>query len=815
MSGLVDGFSDDDFDRLRLIGDEPADLVARALLTAHGFDDGVDETQVVGRAVRAVVGPDGAASRDDAVGEWLSGGPDLPVWADARLVAAGQRFFCTWPLPIATALFCGSLPATYAAPHGAAVMLATSRLSQPGHIARRLAETGRMLFDALSHTPRGALLPGRQGYVTVRGVRLLHAVVRQALLDSKADPWPAGHGVPITQEDLLGTLLAFTVSVLDGLEKLGVPVGEREARGYVHAWCVIGAILGIDESLLPLTPDEARALARRIADRQLGRSEAGRALARDLLDELRMAMPPGCRALPAAVTWRLVPDVAELLSVPRPSPLWRAAVDAMGSVARSTQGVPGLRRLVTGPGAVVGRSVLQMYIDREQQPGGPPYRIDAELLQRSLARGRGRHGASRRTDRRRRRGDIVGVGPHVGPTDRVALDALAHVVKLPIDVDDVRAVASKGFPFWESVDVMVCRNRRITICYADLSERLARLVAGPGGVLDANWCTFATWSSRTIGTYLEKIPPPARHGRGGRGRDVAVVPGPMPGGASADDESLLGRLAVHVMQRSNSSGLRILAAANRAVFLDVGLSIAAFLELFPARAVAAGDGGEAAWRDFWRTVEAQLDESSILDPSWVLTPVPPPDELRLAFRQYFESLRTEDQHLRSQCVLAGNLLLAAYEQRRLDGYVDAALSLFSVRAMRRLICDRTGTLGGAGGTSGWSNRLYARLMTRRMVLQLPGEELEVDEPLTVPPDPSDRWYGLATDADVTLPVLQALITRYQLAAGSRPYRGARDWTSFDQRMRTIGTLFRIRQRQAALFRPPFDELQTGQLLGWP
>jgi len=62
-------------------------------------------------------------------------------------------------------------------------------------------------------------------------------------------------------------------------------------------------------------------------------------------------------------------------------------------------------------------------------------------------------------------------------------------------------------------------------------------------------------------------------------------------------------------------------------------------------------------------------------------------------------------------------------------------------------------------------------------------------------------------------VLQALITRYELAAGVRRQRGARDWTSFDQRMRTIGTLFRARQRQADLFGAPFDEVEAEQLLG--
>jgi hypothetical protein len=42
-----------------------------------------------------------------------------------------------------------------------------------------------------------------------------------------------------------------------------------------------------------------------------------------------------------------------------------------------------------------------------------------------------------------------------------------------------------------------------------------------------------------------------------------------------------------------------------------------------------------------------------------------------------------------------NLLLAAYEQRRLDGDVAAALALSSARAMRRLIHDRTGAVGSS------------------------------------------------------------------------------------------------------------------------
>jgi len=813
-------YTDELLDRLRTVGDEPADRVARRLLATHGHDE--DETALVGRVVRQVVR--GELSEHDEVRRWFEDGPELPGWADPGRIAAGQRFFSHWPMPITTALFCAALPTTYAAPHGAAVMIATSQLSQRHHVATRLAETGRMLFDTLGDTPPNALQPGRQGYVTVRGVRLMHAVVRQALL-SAGPAWPEAHGVPVNQEDQLGTLMSFTVTVLDALADLGIPVRPEEERAYLHTWCVVGALLGIDEALLPRDPAEARQLTAAIASRQIRSGSAGRKLTGELLVEMRLGMPVGCQRLPGALMHHLVPDVARLLRIPAPGPVWRGVVGGACALSRRAQDVPLARWLVTGPGAVVGRSVLQMYIDRSAQPGGPPFRIDAEVLRRETRPGDdGR--AARRTARRRRRGDVVGVGPHVGPTRQAARRALSHTIELPVDPVDVRLVASEGFALWESVEPMVWRNRRITLSYSDLSERLALAVAGPDDRLDANWFSFATWSSRTIGTYLQMIPRVGLPGSGGRagraGRaDLVARPGPVPGDdgplpgpGAGEPETFLAKLSRRIMLRSNASSFRILAAGNRLVFLEIGLAGATFLDLFPKRAAAAGEAGEKLWTTFWATIESQLEELSLLDPSWLLTPTPPPDPFRLGFRQYFEAMRTDDPHLRSQRVLAGNVLLGAYEQERLDGYIWAALALFSKRAMRKLICDRTGRVGGIRR---WPTNAYAWLMTHRMTLELPGEVLEVDEPVPPPPRREDRWDDLATDAEVTLPVLQALVTRYQLAGAGSHHRdrGARNWTSYDQRMTTIGNLFRQRQRQATLFEPPFADPLATHLLGRP
>jgi hypothetical protein len=687
------------------------------------------------------------------------------------------------------------------------------------YVSQRLAETGRMVFDALDPTtvPRapggaggpdagapgapGSLHPASQGYLTVRGVRLLHALVRQTLLNRHDDPWPLERrGLPINQEDMLGALLTFTVTVLDGLERLGIPVTPVEAHAYVHTWRVIGALLGIDEALLPATVGEARAAAAALGRRQLGPSRDGTALAGELVKEMRLAMPAGCRELPGALVHRLVPDVADLLGVPRPGPVWRGVVDHAALLAHRCQGVPGVRELVAaGPGAVVGRSVLLLFMDRQDQAGPPAYRVEAgQLLRRARGRGGWRR-VARRTARRQRRGDTIGrSGPAGAPTGPVGVAApvvLPAEVALPIDADDVRHLASEGFTLWEPVGDLVRRNRRITVAYADLSRGLAKIIADGDEVLDANWCTFATWSSKTIGTFIEQIP------------ERGVPRPPIAGGLRARFSAQ--ELTRRAMVRTNGSSFRTLAAGNRVVFLEIGLSIATFIEQFRVRiADEDEDAREARWASFWTTVAAQLEAFASLNLSWLPTVPPQPDDLRHGLREYFEALHTDDPDERSEHVLAGNLRLAAYEQRRVDGYVWAALALFTQRAIRRLLCDRTGRVGGVRR---WGNCAFALVMTRRMELQLPGGEvLRIGEPVPPPPARDDWCERLATDASVTLPELQALITLYELESRGRRPEGCRNWTSFDERMRTIGRLFRSRQRQASLFDDPFGITAAGQ-----
>lgn len=864
-----DGSAGDDRDRWRMTGDDAADTLARDLLTAFGAE-GRDETDVLRRAVRAVAA--GVGSTNDDVRKWFLDGPEIPEWAKDRQIAAGQRFFARWPMPIATALFCASLPTAYASRHGAAVLVATSRLSDRDHVKRRLAETGRLVFDVMDPTrtadaalvaglprpsrrrgrgpavarpgvvdpavvdpsvarpavdptgddDRGRLLDGpgtaadvlplhrgSQAYLSVRGVRLLHAVVRQALQSRPDEPWPEERGVPINQEDLLGTLMTFTVTVLDALDRLGVTVTPADADAYFHTWRVVGAQLGIDEAILPETLEDARVVAADLARRHLGPSADGRRLVGELVHQMRLAMPVGCRDLPATLIHQLVPDVARLLHLPRPGWGWSTAVDGVCTTIRLARRVPRVReRIAAGPGAVVGRSILQLFMDREEAIGYPAYRLDVgqvlaqvrrpglRATARRVARGSRRDGEADRPglDRPAPLELPTPLDLPVAPLDPLSEEALATLpdaVSLPISVDDVRRIASEGFTLTEDVARLLQRNRSITTGYADLSRQLAHLIAG-GEARDANWCTFASWSSMTIGTLLDDLLP---------GAVLELVAG-GPEGSSAPGVLLEG-LVHRAMRREDGAAFRTLAAGNRAVFLEVGLSVATFVSHF-GDVASTGDrvihDREDAWAGYWAAVRRQLEAFTALDVSWMLTETPAPDDLHLGLRQYFEALTEPDPHLRSERVLAGNILLGAYEQRRVDGYVWAAMALFTDDAVQRLLCEGSGELDGPRRLP---NRLFARLMTRRMQLRLPdGEMFEIGAPVRPPIDPADRWPALATDDGIRLPLLQALVAQYRLGTRHGRGRGCGDWTSFEQRMRTIGSLFRSRQRQHSMFDDP-------------
>ena len=59
--------------------------------------------------------------------------------------------------------------------------------------------------------------------------------------------WDDEWGTPINQEDLAGTLMTFSIQILDGFKKFKIPISEKDQEAYLHVWKVIGHVMGVRE----------------------------------------------------------------------------------------------------------------------------------------------------------------------------------------------------------------------------------------------------------------------------------------------------------------------------------------------------------------------------------------------------------------------------------------------------------------------------------------------------------------------------------------------------------------------------------------
>lgn len=268
-------------DSMRQQGDPPADRLIDELLTEGKY--------------MAVRGGLQSLQYNDAppdpglpgnLQDYLHGTAQLPAWADPELLARSSEFFTRHGPCILMMLGCYALPADYAARKGVQVLHRTGELM--GNTTRRVIETAQMAVDVLEH---GGLQPGGRGLRSIQKVRLVHAMVRRKLLSSPLRPWDWELGLPINQEDLAGTLLSFSVVVLDGFNKLGAPLPRATAEAFLHTWKVVGWLMGLRPELLPRDLDDAEGLAALIRERQFCASQEGQQLTSELIKMMEYNTP--------------------------------------------------------------------------------------------------------------------------------------------------------------------------------------------------------------------------------------------------------------------------------------------------------------------------------------------------------------------------------------------------------------------------------------------------------------------------------------------------------------------------------------------
>ena len=203
----------------------------------------------------------------------------LPDWVDFDEIAMGARAYQRFGLMGMIVLSAWSLINGY---HSSAAVKPLAFTGQLRHNAqRRLAETARFVSEA---SQVDGLRRGRPGWEISLRVRLIHAHVRQACLESagwRTEDW----GVPINQADMFGTLLEFSLLMLDGAQRLGFVVNADERKAILALWRYCGHLSGVDPWLLAHLGDETR--TRRIAELirciQPGPDEDSRELTRQLL----------------------------------------------------------------------------------------------------------------------------------------------------------------------------------------------------------------------------------------------------------------------------------------------------------------------------------------------------------------------------------------------------------------------------------------------------------------------------------------------------------------------------------------------------
>lgn len=247
----------------------------------------------------------------ESVRAYLVATDNPPDWADLDRIARAYEFFVDDGVHVAAVLSFAAMVNCYAQPRPSRVLALTHGLNQPH---RRLSETSQFVVNMMGC---GAFGTGGVFVPTIQKTRLIHAAVRHFI--SRSGKWDVeADGVPVCQQDMVGSLLIFSVQVIEGMRRLGISVTETEAEDYYYVWRVTGAMLGIPERALPETLAEARDLNRTLVETSYGPSPEGVELTAHLL-ELYEKLFPGkvFDGIVAALVRQVVDErVADWMRVP-------------------------------------------------------------------------------------------------------------------------------------------------------------------------------------------------------------------------------------------------------------------------------------------------------------------------------------------------------------------------------------------------------------------------------------------------------------------------------------------------------------------
>ncbi len=345
----------------------------------------------------------------------------------------------------------------------------------------------------------------------------------------------------------------------------------------------------------------------------------------------------------------------------------------------------------------------------------------------------------------------------------------------------------------------ILRNLLITQSYHDLSVGMTSSL----GSQNANWCTFATWASRTAGGFVRDDEVPAR---------LRSVVQNSSGYVEAKES--LGRLGF-AFDRDRLLQLPSAIVGDISEQIMLG-NLKVYAELGPLFSLMI--------RTFNQDAPATSDQLALVLAT--LTDGPPERGgqtlLGSGVTAYFGAMRESDPKKKAERILFANGLVGLHEQIRLQPSIANALdapvadTINDVAAALLRALPETLRHGAepvvktllhpviADLERDWDDAATRELMT----LKVPGETLHLGAPLPPLPDQSQYAALLQTIDD---PDLRNMLEQYECLTIA-PTASTRDWANLDERMGYILNLFRSRQLAPDLFDQPFTDSQRVAVL---
>jgi len=374
--------------------------------------------------------------------------------------------------------------------------------------------------------------------------------------------------------------------------------------------------------------------------------------------------------------------------------------------------------------------------------------------------------------------------------------------------------SSSGLPSRLEVDRIIAldaqpalRNLRITQCYHDLSQSFATLF----GAVNVNWCTFASWASKTAGRFV-------------RGELMAIFRD-----ALQSDPRLAAKLdrinkVLRLIESSAELDQLVLFEVLNAPVLEASRYITAgnlgvFAELGPLFSVMSTRFAQDTTYDS-DSLARLLDE---LDLKTGLPEEGGQSLLRAAAGHFYQARFTSQPDRKAELILLANAQTGLHEQVRLQAAIarslqlpsDAALRTLSDRVfssmalesarlrLRELLENRAEPLFAEFDRE--LNHIWRQCVTRIfMTLRLPDGEIHLGKDLQRSPG---RQLFPPDLQSVEMSELRDMLATYHADASTADESGAVDWADIPERMHFILTLFRARQQDSRLFEQPFSEAQ--------